>query len=59
MTKWQRFIDFFGCSPVGGDNRGFDGASNTDRCKRCGLRILQDSQGGWFPASTQDRKAKK
>lgn len=55
MSKWHRFLDFFGCKPTGGYNSGFDGASNTDRCKRCGLRILQDSQGGWFPASIQDK----
>lgn len=26
---------------------GFDGASLTSTCK-CGERIMQDSQGGWF-----------
>lgn len=27
---------------------GFDGASFTSTCDRCGSRILQDSQGNWF-----------
>ena len=25
-----------------------DGASYTARCKYCGQRIMQDSQGNWF-----------
>ena len=37
-----------------GNEVGFDGASATSRCWRCGLRVLQDSQGNWFPASRQD-----
>lgn len=32
---------------------GFDGCSVTSRCSFCGLRILQDSQGGWFLATYQ------
>ena len=26
----------------------FDGASLGGRCPRCGVRVLQDSQGKWF-----------
>lgn len=52
MNRWERLIDWFGCKP--GSKRGHDGASNTSRCVRCKQRILQDSQGGWFPASLQD-----
>ena len=26
----------------------FDGASFGARCGRCGVRVLQDSQGNWF-----------
>jgi hypothetical protein len=33
---------------------GFDGCSMTSRCMYCNLRILQDSQGGWFLAWRQD-----
>ena len=36
------------------NKQGFDGASFTARCVRCGKRILQDSQGNWFAASYQD-----
>ena len=36
------------------DAVGFDGASATSRCKICGLRIGQDSQGGWFAFTRQD-----
>jgi hypothetical protein len=28
--------------------RGFDGASFTGTCPRCGKHVLQDSQGNWF-----------
>ena len=38
-------------------NTGFDGLSFTGICKHCGLRILQDSQGGWFVASMQEPRA--
>ena len=31
-----------------GDGDGFDGASFTGRCRYCGKRCLQDSQGNWF-----------
>lgn len=34
-----------------GDKMGFDGASFTSRCRWCGCRVLQDSQGGWFKVS--------
>ena len=26
----------------------FDGCSNHSKCKKCGEKIMQDSQGGWF-----------
>ena len=29
-------------------NRGFDGASFTGVCPRCGKHVLLDSQGNWF-----------
>lgn len=32
---------------------GFDGASATSTCRYCHASILQDSQGGWFPATAQ------
>jgi hypothetical protein len=51
MTRWQRFLEVFGCKP--GPAQGFDGCSMTSRCVRCKRRILQDSQGGWFPAAYQ------
>lgn len=41
----------------GGRVHGFDGASFYGRCSICGLRVLQDSQGGWFPSSVQDDPA--
>lgn len=51
MSKWEKFLEFFGCKPT--KAKGFDGVSFTARCVRCDRRILQDSQGGWFPASDQ------
>ena len=30
------------------DEVGFDGCSSTATCKRCGCKLLQDSQGNWF-----------
>jgi hypothetical protein len=47
MTRWERFLEFFGCKP--GAAVGFDGCSAESVCVRCGCPILQDSQGGWFP----------
>lgn len=38
----------------GGRVQGFDGASFYGRCSMCGKRVLQDSQGNWFVARTQD-----
>ena len=29
---------------------GFDGCSATCTCKKCGDKLLQDSQGNWFSA---------
>lgn len=31
-----------------GGNSGFDGASFTATCGKCGKAVLQDSQGNWF-----------
>lgn len=33
---------------------GFDGCSFMSTCRRCGMKILQDSQGNWFAASNQE-----
>lgn len=41
---------WFNCRPKSMAG-GFDGCSFTSECARCGRRILQDSQGGWFPVS--------
>ena len=30
------------------DEIGFNGCSLTSKCKICGKKILQDSQGNWF-----------
>lgn len=41
------YHDYFGWHlPIG--RIGFDGLSFCSRCKFCGSRILQDSQGNWF-----------
>lgn len=48
MTRWERFLDFFGCKP-GGVALSPMSISAESRCVRCGRRILMDSQGGWFP----------
>lgn len=53
LTRWQRFL----CLVMGWHraptSQGFDGCSFNGRCPRCGLRILQDSQGNWFTSSIQ------
>jgi hypothetical protein len=54
MSLWQRFLRWAcdhldwhkPCPPWG-----FDGASLSGRCCRCGRRVLQDSQGNWFAVS--------
>lgn len=30
------------------DEVGYDGCSFTSKCKFCGKKIMQDSQGNWF-----------
>jgi hypothetical protein len=30
------------------ETSGFDGCSETGLCKRCGEKVLMDSQGNWF-----------
>lgn len=38
---------------------GFNGVNFCSYCKRCGRRILQDSQGNWFSIEVCTSKEKK
>ena len=49
MTWFAKLFHWMTCSP--GPHVGFDGCSMVSRCEVCGLRILQDSGGSWFPAN--------
>lgn len=50
-----RFICWTGnhFGPRAGDRITFDGASLSGLCRKCGARVLQDSQGNWFKVADQ------
>lgn len=54
MSRWERFLEFFGCKPD--HTRVFIGIGYESVCVRCKSRILQDSQGNWFPAAPQEEE---
>jgi len=52
IRKW--FHDKLGWHDGKGGAVEFDGASLVSKCSICGKRVLQDSQGNWFPSLIQD-----
>ena len=55
MKKKKSFWCRIGWHSPSNDIRGFDGCSAVSICKRCGDKILQDSQGNWFSTNNQDK----
>ncbi len=51
--KWLRTCDRLAYHAPG-VACGFDGATVTSHCRKCGKRIGQDSQGNWFSFTHQD-----
>lgn len=54
MKKFKIKFGKFLCEKLGWHKapliQGFDGCSSTGICPRCGVYVLQDSQGNWFKA---------
>lgn len=52
MAFCNRYLGLWACKIMGWhyvDGKvGFDGASMTGKCSRCGKSVLRDSQGNWF-----------
>ena len=42
--------DFFGWHNGKGGTQSFDGCSYHAACSKCGIEVMQDSQGNWFAA---------
>lgn len=47
IGKWLLHDIMGWCTPD--DMQNFDGCSWESKCKHCKKKILQDSQGNWFP----------
>jgi hypothetical protein len=52
LPWFNKFFPVWACKKLGWHRapvkQGFDGASFTGTCPRCGKSVLQDSQGNWF-----------
>jgi hypothetical protein len=58
VMNWLGWLahDYLGWHDGDGAGKRFGGASITGWCSRCGKRMLQDSQGGWFESWHQPRR---